>query len=95
MGTTANENMLLPNFAVWLEIRKLETFIIAEFKFLGNARRITTENALTDLYIYLFGTKFLEMTDTAAVWQTIVTLCCAVLFEAINNPPKCDENRIL
>ena len=25
-----------------------------------DARRITTENALTDLYIYLFGTKLLK-----------------------------------
>ena len=32
-----------------------------------DVRRITTENALTDLYIYLFGTKIVETIDTTAV----------------------------
>ena len=63
----------------------------------GDARRITAENVLTDLYIdlyiYLFGTKIVEMTDTAAARQTVVTLCCAVSFKAIKQPQKCRQNR--
>ena len=38
-----------------------------------DARRVTTENALTDLYIYPFGTKIVETINTAAVRQTPVT----------------------
>ena len=44
---------------------------------------ITTENALTDLYRYLYGTKFVQAIDTATVRQTVVTLCCVVSFKAI------------
>ena len=40
----------------------------------GDARRITTKNTLTDLYIYLFGTKIVETINTAAAPQTVVTL---------------------
>ena len=50
----------------------------------GNAQKITTENALTDLYIYLFGTKIIETIDMAAVQQTLLMLCHAVSFKAIN-----------
>ena len=59
-----------------------------------DARRVTTENALTDLYIYLFGTKIVETIDTAAVRQTLVTLCRAVSFKAIKQPRKCRQNRL-
>ena len=33
------------------------------------------KNVLTDFYIYLFGTKFVETIPIAAVQQTVVTLC--------------------
>ena len=56
-----------------------------------NVRRITTENALTDLYIYLFGTKIVETIDTTAVWQAVVTLYRAVSFKAIKQPKKCRQ----
>ena len=59
---------------------------------LGDARRITKENALTDLYIYLFGTKIVETIDETAARQTAVTLCRAVLFKAIKQPTKYRQN---
>ena len=59
----------------------------------ADAQRITTENFLTDLYIYLFRTKIVEIIDPAAVPQTVVTLCRAVLFEAIKHPQKSRQNR--
>ena len=43
----------------------------------GDTRRITTENAVTVFYIYLFGNK-IETVDTAAARQTVVT--CVRLF---------------
>ena len=60
----------------------------------GDARRTTTGNALTDLYIYLFGTKIVETIDSAAAWQTVVTLCCAILFKVTKQPQKCRQNRL-
>ena len=54
---------------------------------------ITTEYAPTDLYIYLFGTKTVETIDMAVVQQTVVTLCCTILFKAIKQPQKCLQNR--
>ena len=57
-----------------------------------DAQRITTESALTDLYIYLFGTKIVEMIDTANARWTVVTLCLAVLFKAIKQLQKCLQN---
>ena len=59
---------------------------------LGDARRITKENALTDLYIYLFRTKIVETIDETAARQTVVTLCRAVLFKAIKQPTKYRQN---
>ena len=59
----------------------------------ADARMITTKNALTDLYIYLFGTKFAETIDTIAVRQTVVTWCRAVLFRAIKQQQKSRQNR--
>ena len=49
---------------------------------------ITTENGLTDLHVYLLGTKFVETIDTAAAPQTVVTLCRAASFKVIKQPPK-------
>ena len=37
--------------------------------------------------------KIVEATDTAAIRQTVVTLCRAVLFKAIKQPQKCSQNR--
>ena len=54
-----------------------------------DARRITIENALTDICIYLFRTKIVETIDTAAVRQTVVTMCRAVSFKAMKQPKKC------
>ena len=54
----------------------------------GGVRRITTEIAHADLHIYLIGTKFVETIDTAAVRQTIKSLCRALLFKAIKQLPK-------
>ena len=59
----------------------------------GDARRITTENALTDLHIYLFGTKIVEKIDTAAARQIVMTLCRAVSFKAIKQSKKFCQNR--
>ena len=50
-----------------------------------DARRITTENALTDLYIYLFGTKIVETINTAAVRQTPVTSGRATLAQVFSS----------
>ena len=44
--------------------QKLATFIILNSNF-GGARRVTTENALTDLYIYHIGTTFIETINMA------------------------------
>ena len=46
------------------------------------------ENAPTDLYIYLIGTKFMETVDTVAVRQTVVTLYRTVLFKVMEHSPK-------
>ena len=40
----------------------------------GGVRRIATEIALADLFIYLIRIKFDEMIDTAAVRQTVKAL---------------------
>ena len=37
--------------------------------------------------------KIVEAIDTAAIRQTVVTLCRAVLFKAIKQPQKCSQNR--
>ena len=50
--------------------------------------RITRENALKDLHINLLRTKIVEMVDTTAVWQTLVTLCCAASFKAKKESAK-------
>ena len=55
--------------------------------------RITRENALKDLHINLLRTKIVEMVDTTAVWQTLVTLCCAASFKAKKNPQKCRQKK--
>ena len=55
----------------------------------GDARSINTENAPTDLYIYLFGAKFVETIDSTAVQQTVVTLRRAVSFKSIKQSQKC------
>ena len=55
--------------------------------------RATTENALRDLQIGLFGTKIVEMIETADVGQTFVILCCAASFQAKQNPRKCRQNK--
>ena len=44
------------------------------------------------VYAYI-GTIIVEMIDTAAARQTVVTLCHAVLFKAIKQPEKCHQNR--
>ena len=59
----------------------------------GDARRTTTGNALTDLYIYLFGTKIVETTDAAAARQTVVTLYGVVSFKAKKQSQKCRQIR--
>ena len=55
--------------------------------------RIATENALTDLHIYLFGTKIVEKIDTAAARQIVVTLCRPVSFKAIKQSKIFFQNR--
>ena len=50
--------------------------------------RTPRENVLKDLQISLFGTKIVEMIDTATVWETLLVLCCAVSFKAKKEPPK-------
>ena len=89
MGTTANEHTLSSNFAKSENLRHLSK----QNSNFRDAWRITTENAPTDLNIYLFGTKVVETIDMAVVQQTIVTLCCAILFKAIKQPQKCLQNR--
>ena len=59
----------------------------------GDARRITAENALTDLYIYLFETKIVETIDTAAVRQIVASLCHVVSFKVKKQLQTCRQNR--
>ena len=87
MGAIANEHSLSSNFAIRLQIRQLETYQ-SRSKIFSDAQRNTTENALTDLYIYLIGTKFVETADTPAFRQTVVTLCQAVSFKNIKHLPN-------
>ena len=89
MGNTGIEHTLSSNFAKSENLRHLSE----QNPNFGDARRITTENALTDLYIYLFGTKIFETIDTAGVQQTVVEFCRAVLFKAIKTHQKCRQNR--
>ena len=89
LGNTGIEHTLSSNFAKSENLRHLSE----QNSNFGDARRITTENALTDLYIYLSGTKIFETIDTAAVQQTVVKFCRAVLFRAIKTPQKCCQYR--
>lgn len=50
--------------------------------------RTPRENVLKVLQTSLFGTKIVEMIDTATVWETLLVLCCAVSFKAKKEPPK-------
>ena len=50
--------------------------------------RITRENALKDLHINLLRTKIVEMVETTAIRQTLVTLRCAASFKAKKESAK-------
>ena len=56
--------MLFPNDAVLQQMKNLRHLPNQNLNF-GGARRVTTEKALKDLYIYLTGTKFIETINTA------------------------------
>ena len=84
---------LSPNFVVRLQIRKLNIYQ-RRIKVFDDAQRTTTKNALTDLYICLFGSKFVETIDTAAALQIVVTLCHTFLFKATKQPPKMRSKQI-
>ena len=51
----------------------------------GGAKRVTTENALKDLYIYLTETKFFEINTAVAhkINTAVEMLCRAISFKAI------------
>ena len=64
MGISSNKHMLFPNDAVLQQMKNLRHLPNQNLNF-GGARRVTTEKALKDLYIYLTGTKFIETINTA------------------------------
>ena len=76
-----NYSMSLPNFPVWLHIKKFATVIRSEFKFWRYSKTITTSNAPTDLNICFIRTTFAKTIDMTATRQTVVTLCRAVSFK--------------
>ena len=61
-------NTLLPNDAVLIQMKNLRHVSDQNLNF-GGARRVTTENALKGIYIYLTGTKFIETINTAVAQQ--------------------------
>ena len=70
-----NEHLLLPNNAVWLQIKNL-WYLPDQNSNFGGAQRVTTKNATTVLYLYLTGTKFIEMINTAVAWQACRDVSC-------------------
>ena len=84
MGTIGNKHSLSSIFVVWLDYR-IENlrYLSKQNPNFGDARRITTENAPTDFCSYLFWTKSVETTDTAALWKIAGTLYQDVLFKAL------------
>lgn len=81
----------LPNFVIWLQIRKLEIFIRQSSNFWQHSKD-HYRKCYTRFVYYLIHTMFVEIVD-AAVWQTIKVLCCAVSFKAIQPLQKCCKNR--
>ena len=74
----------MPNDAVLLQMKNLRHLSDQNLNF-GGAQRVTTENALKDLYIYLTETKFFEINTAVAhkINTAVEMLCHAISLKAI------------